>query len=1116
MKKIIMTVFVLSTNVCLAQLVDQFTDNDFTDHPTWSGHTNHFIINGSQQLQLNNTVASTSFITTPFQPDWSGDLQWDIYVRQNFASSGSNFGRIYLVSDQPNLTQPLNGYYIQLGEAGSNDAVELFRQSGSTHVSICRGPAQQIASAFTLRLRAMRSHAGAWTLLLDALGGTELLQIAAGNDVFHAPTGFFGLLCTYTAGNANRFFYDDVYAGPPPGDTSPPQLSAVEVVSDTLLTLRFSEALGASSVQPLHFRIDGTPAATAVLSVDLTTITVIHSTPFTNGRLHAISIEALTDIAGNILTTTTADFRYFISQPPAYNDIVINEFFPDPSPVIGLPPYEFIEIYNRSDKAFNLVGWTLRDETSTAILPEQYLLPGEYVLIGPTSASMLSAFGSTLLIGNMPTLNNAADIIRLADAGGVVLDSVRFNLEWYHDEDKAQGGFTIERLGATLPSNEPTTWHASVDSLGGTPGKINSVDGRNPDQQAPVIVSSEVQNASSIIFVFSESIDTISLQTSVVLFQPSRSISSIAPGNDERTVIATLGEQLTNGEEYNCTISGIRDLAGNVMTAQQLTLLHFTSRPVLYKDVIVSEIMADPAPVVGLPEAEYVEIHNRSDVPFDLTGWWLCDSRDSAKLPHRVLPAHQYLIVTSTTNATRLASFGKMVAVSSFPSLANDGEPLRLIAPSGLLVDSVYYSGAWHSGAEKREGGWSIELIDPSNPCGERTNWTSSEDERGGTPGQANSVMANKPDVTGPELQSVTVADRKEIVLVFNEKLSRDLSLLRIDLSPDTDPFSLSFSDVSLTSVRIRFETALSERTTYRVDVRQAFDCAGNNIGVQGSTVEFAISEPATRGDVIINELLFNPHPGGVDFIELLNTSPKFIELRNWTIVNQANNDSAIIRSSLTIPPGGFTVFTADPEILSNFYPASDRSTMNAIALPALGDDEGVVVLKDSTGAIIDELTYHSGMHHPLLRDVEGVSLERISAGSSSSPGNWRSATASSGGATPGRMNSNDRPAIAGTGDVIELHPLILSRASGSGFVTIGYQFDRPGNVANVNIYDLEGRLVKELANNEIIGPTGFLRWDGDISAGAAATTGYYVIRFQVFDTDGRQQVYREKILVTR
>ena len=41
-----------------AQFIENFTDGNISQNPKWKGDTTHFIINASQQLQLNNTSAS--------------------------------------------------------------------------------------------------------------------------------------------------------------------------------------------------------------------------------------------------------------------------------------------------------------------------------------------------------------------------------------------------------------------------------------------------------------------------------------------------------------------------------------------------------------------------------------------------------------------------------------------------------------------------------------------------------------------------------------------------------------------------------------------------------------------------------------------------------------------------------------------------------------------------------------------------------------------------------------------------------------------------------------------------------------------------------------------------
>jgi hypothetical protein len=178
----------ISTQQLLAQLADDFSDGDFTTNPLWNGSTSDFVVNNSSQLQLNNAVAGTSHLYSSFQSSTIDDYEWEFYVKQSFAPSGGNFGRVYLVSDQSDLSSPLNGYYLQFGEAGSNDAVELFRQSGSISVSVCRATLASIAASFEVRVKVTRNNSGLWQLYIDYNGGTDYLQEASGTDITYTES----------------------------------------------------------------------------------------------------------------------------------------------------------------------------------------------------------------------------------------------------------------------------------------------------------------------------------------------------------------------------------------------------------------------------------------------------------------------------------------------------------------------------------------------------------------------------------------------------------------------------------------------------------------------------------------------------------------------------------------------------------------------------------------------------------------------------------------------------------------------------------------------------------------------------------------------------------------
>src|SRR5438046_10369380 len=87
----------------LSQNTDNFADGDFSSNPSWSGDNLEFKINISNQLQLNNTTAGSSFLSTANLLDSLNNIEWQFYIKQSFSPSSSTFGRVYLTSDQNNL-----------------------------------------------------------------------------------------------------------------------------------------------------------------------------------------------------------------------------------------------------------------------------------------------------------------------------------------------------------------------------------------------------------------------------------------------------------------------------------------------------------------------------------------------------------------------------------------------------------------------------------------------------------------------------------------------------------------------------------------------------------------------------------------------------------------------------------------------------------------------------------------------------------------------------------------------------------------------------------------------------------------------------------------------------
>lgn len=544
------------------------------------------------------------------------------------------------------------------------------------------------------------------------------------------------------------------------------------------------------------------------------------------------------------------------------------------------------------------------------------------------------------------------------------------------------------------------------------------------------------------------------------------------------------------------------------------------STPADYKDVIITEIFADPTPVIGLPDAEFIELHNRSTKIINLSGWEFSDGSSTAVLPSRLLQPQEYLILTATASVALYASFGPVLGVSNFPTLNNTGDHLLLARADALVIDAVSYTDNWYRDDDKKQGGYTLELIDPANPCGEEDNWTVSEAPEGGTPGTQNSVLANKPDATGPKMISAIPQSPTGLKLLFNEKLDDQLpALTDFTITPAISIAQISFADLTLKSFQLMLNESLQAGTTYSIAAQNINDCIGNSLLPDFDTVVFGLPEEADSLDVIVNEILFNPRPTGVDFVEVYNNSSKFINLKNWSVANYEAgvlvNAEIITMEDYLLRPGQYLAFTEDIDIIGGEYSlAAEENLLEVADLPGFNDDEGTIALVGSHNNILDFFLYTDDYHSVFIDNDEGVSLERISfTAPTQEPANWKSASSTAGFATPGYLNSN----VAGQPGIgkITISPEIFEPITGQpSFTQIQYNFEQGGFVANVKILDFLGREIKQIVNNATLGTEGFFRWDGDTEDGSKARTGYYVVWVEVFNANGQLDTFRKRVVI--
>lgn len=542
-------------------------------------------------------------------------------------------------------------------------------------------------------------------------------------------------------------------------------------------------------------------------------------------------------------------------------------------------------------------------------------------------------------------------------------------------------------------------------------------------------------------------------------------------------------------------------------------------------DVVISEIMADPSPQVGLPNAEYIELKNVSTTPISITGWRLSDATSSATITATiVLQPDSFLIVCANSNVAALSNFGRTIGISSFPGLDNDGDQLTLRSNQGRMIHAVAYSTEWYGNEIKRDGGWSLEMIDIKNPCSGMNNWIASVDASGGTPGKKNSVDAINIDQTPPQLVRTYSIDSITLFAVFDEPLDSASASLSTNYSLQGFTIASATPQLPLfNQVVLQLGSPMQRRVVYPLTVTAVRDCKNNSIGAF-NTSKAGWSEEATTSDVIINEILFNPKPNGFDYVEIYNNTNKIIDAAKLFVANRnstggISSPKKLSETPFFIFPGDYLVVTENAAAIKNNYFVQNPKHLLALSsLPSYPDDKGTVIVTNSQGNVVDEVAYSNKWHFALINNEEGIALERIDpAGSSQDGSNWHSAASTAGYGTPTFKNSQYKQASA-VNATIEVIPKIFSPDNDGrdDFATIVYQVTEPGYVANISIFDGSGRLVRYFAKNSLLGLKGNWNWDGLDDKNQKLPIGTYIIYTEIFNLQGKKKQFKNTIVLTR
>jgi hypothetical protein len=218
------------------------------------------------------------------------------------------------------------------------------------------------------------------------------------------------------------------------------------------------------------------------------------------------------------------------------------------------------------------------------------------------------------------------------------------------------------------------------------------------------------------------------------------------------------------------------------------------------------------------------------------------------------------------------------------------------------------------------------------------------------------------------------------------------------------------------------------------------------------------------------------------------------LDVAGWTFADGSHLEDSVGRlplPSFVIAPDSFILLAADSTIYFDYVPVTARVFIYEDDFPTLNNAGDSLAIFDPTGMSVERVDFRANWG-----GAGGVSLERIAAASAANdPANWGSSVDSSG-ATPCRENSRAVDFLTGGDQMLTLtpNPFTPNGDNRDEEMIIQYELSYPSAILDVKIFDVQGRIVRTLADNKSVGTGGFERWDGTDNQGRRLPSGLYVI----------------------
>ncbi|HVN48763.1 MAG TPA: lamin tail domain-containing protein [Bacteroidota bacterium] len=513
----------------------------------------------------------------------------------------------------------------------------------------------------------------------------------------------------------------------------------------------------------------------ALASGDSMTVSVFHSS-LSAGTYRFLSVASLPQDQNSMNDTAAA----MVTIGNIQGDILVNEIMYAPSN--SMP--EWIEFINNSNDTINLNQWKITDYTLVSTISENiFIPPKQYFVLGADTAYFKKYYNVSNIYAfpiHLPQLNNTGDQVVIFDQTsssknpfGSAIDSVAYSPSW-----GGQNGKSLERIDLQAASTLAANWGTSQDSIGSTPGKLNSIARLDCDiALSHITQTTSVENGNvvpeitaTIRNIGRRAVDTLQvvmytdsvrkgLPDSLTLLAIETIVLHLAP-MDSLLISKSLPMLSSGSSKIFLRLSCSNDQRTRNDTGSVMINVAYP-----WHALVINEIMFNPLS----NQNEWIEFYNASSLSVDLHRWSFCDRptasgsfnqftiSDSASV---LLPQHYVVVAADSTILTmypelKNCSNGNLLVIKNHSSgfgFNDDGDAIQLKDLTGKTIDSVAYLPSWHNPVVTDTKGRSLERINPLLDSNDPHNWSTCTNSSGGTPGKVNSIFTPSSSTTNTTL----------------------------------------------------------------------------------------------------------------------------------------------------------------------------------------------------------------------------------------------------------------------------------------------------------------------------------------------------------------------------